>query len=171
MTAARVSEIVSPWNSLRPVNISNRTTPKDQMSARRSTALPFACSGLMYEAVPRITPATVPVDVIVGDIDALASALVASPDRALASPKSSTLTWLSGVNLTLAGLRSRWITPESCAASNASAICRATFSVSCLDSVPRESRSERSSPSISSIAMKRVGAIAGSAPAPVSWIP
>jgi len=42
--------------------------PNAQMSVRRSTGLPFACSGLMYDAVPRITPATVPNDVIVGDI-------------------------------------------------------------------------------------------------------
>ena len=30
--------------------------PNAQMSARLSTGLPFACSGAMYAAVPRITP-------------------------------------------------------------------------------------------------------------------
>ncbi len=48
-----------------------------------------------------------------------------SSSSALASPKSSTLTVPSGVTLTLAGLRSRWMMPFSCAASSASAICLA----------------------------------------------
>ena len=41
------------------------------MSARLSTALPRACSGLMYAAVPRITPTPVIIAgvVIVGDCD------------------------------------------------------------------------------------------------------
>ena len=39
-----------------PLNISNSTTPNAQMSARLSTALPRACSGAMYAAVPRIMP-------------------------------------------------------------------------------------------------------------------
>ena len=34
-----------------------------QMSVRLSTVLPLACSGLMYDAVPRIMPATVPAEV------------------------------------------------------------------------------------------------------------
>jgi hypothetical protein len=46
-TAASVSLVVSPSNSLRPVNISQSTTPNAQMSARLSTALPRACSGAM----------------------------------------------------------------------------------------------------------------------------
>jgi hypothetical protein len=38
------------------------------MSQRLSTALPRACSGLMYAAVPMITPASVIAgDVMVGD--------------------------------------------------------------------------------------------------------
>ena len=49
---------------------------------------------------------------------------------ALASPKSSTLTRPSGRTFTLAGLRSRWMIPCSCAASSASAICRAIGSAS-----------------------------------------
>src|SRR6516225_2312138 len=39
------------------------------MSARLSTLRPRAASGLMYAAVPRITPATVPSEVMVGDIE------------------------------------------------------------------------------------------------------
>ena len=46
-TEARTSDTVSPSKSLRPVSISHSTTPKAQMSARRSTFLPRACSGDM----------------------------------------------------------------------------------------------------------------------------
>ena len=48
-----------------------------------------------------------------------------SPASAFARPKSSTLTVPSGRSLMLAGFRSRWTMPCSCAASSASAICRA----------------------------------------------
>ena len=41
------SEIVLPGNAWRPVSISYRTHPNAQMSARSSTELPRACSGLM----------------------------------------------------------------------------------------------------------------------------
>ena len=47
---------------------------------------------------------------------------------ALARPKSSTLTTPSSRTITLAGLRSRWTMPASCAASRASAICLAIAS-------------------------------------------
>ena len=53
-----------------------------------------------------------------------------SPANAFASPKSSTFTLPSGVTLMLAGLRSRWMTPFSCAASSASAIWSASFRAS-----------------------------------------
>ena len=49
----------SPRNAGRPLSISYSTQPNAQMSVRRSTALPLACSGLMYAAVPRIMPASV----------------------------------------------------------------------------------------------------------------
>jgi hypothetical protein len=45
------------------------TTPNAQISARLSTIAPRACSGAMYAAVPRITPARVPSTVNVGEID------------------------------------------------------------------------------------------------------
>ncbi len=57
--APRTSVTVSPSKALRPPSISNSTHPKAQMSARRSTGLPRACSGLMYPAVPRSIPAWV----------------------------------------------------------------------------------------------------------------
>jgi hypothetical protein len=42
-----MSVTVSPEKSVFPVSISHSRTPKDQMSARLSTALPRACSGDM----------------------------------------------------------------------------------------------------------------------------
>ena len=46
-TAANVSVMSSPGNARLPVSISNSTAPNAQMSARRSAALPRACSGAM----------------------------------------------------------------------------------------------------------------------------
>ena len=69
-TSASVWATVSPPNRRWPLSISNKTTPKLQMSARLSTGRPDACSGLMYAAVPRIIPACVIAGVvIVGDCD------------------------------------------------------------------------------------------------------
>ena len=64
--------------------------------------------------------------------------------RALfANPKSSTLIVPSGRSLILAGLRSRWMMPCSCAASSASAIWRAMASASSRGNGPaREARGE-----------------------------
>ena len=67
--AAMWSETVSPGNAIWPVSISYKTQPNAQTSARLSTALPRACSGDMYAAVPRIIPACVIAgDVIVGEL-------------------------------------------------------------------------------------------------------
>ena len=70
------------------------------MSERASTVSPRACSGDRYWAVP-ITAA---VCVIALEESAIARAM----------PKSMTLTWPDGVNMTLAGLMSRWMMPERC---------------------------------------------------------
>ena len=64
-----------------------------------------------------------------------------SPDSAFARPKSSTFTVPSGRTLMLAGFRSRWTMPCSCAASSASAICRAIGSASSSGIGPRAIRS------------------------------
>jgi hypothetical protein len=65
---------------------------------------------------------------MVGEFD---SATPAPPESAtFASPKSSTFTLPCLSSLILAGFRSRWIIPRSCAASSASAICRAIGSAS-----------------------------------------
>ena len=60
-------------------------TPNAQMSARLSTALPRACSGLMYAAVPRIIPTPV---VIAGDRDRRRHRdhAAVEPDRRAPSP-------------------------------------------------------------------------------------
>ena len=47
---------LSPENGCRPVSISYSTQPNEKMSLRLSTGLPRACSGLMYPAVPKMTP-------------------------------------------------------------------------------------------------------------------
>ena len=67
----------------------------------------------------------VPIMLSVGE-SAIARRVAPVVSIAFANPKSSTLTLPSGVTLTFAGLRSRWMMPFSCAASSASAICRAT---------------------------------------------
>ena len=100
-------------------------------------------------------PAWVPVCARVGDWERSADdPEAASPENALASPKSSTLTLPSGVTLTFAGLRSRWTMPFSCASPSASAICLAKARASSTGIGPRFSRSARSSPGTSSIARK-----------------
>ncbi len=52
---------------MRPVSISYKTQPNAQISVRLSTVCPRACSGLMYAAVPRMTPSCVPLTVTAGD--------------------------------------------------------------------------------------------------------
>jgi hypothetical protein len=124
------------------------------MSARLSTGLPFACSGAMYAAVPRMRPAAVIVAGLVNVGDAGPDA-AGSPDRsmALARPKSRTLTVPSDRTLMFAGFRSRWTMPCSCAASSASAICAAIAALSSIGIGPRAMRCARSSPSTSSMTM------------------
>ena len=70
--------------------------------------------------------------------------------NASASPKSSTLTVPSGRSLIFAGFRSRWIMRCSCAASSASAICRAIGSASSSGRGPCAMRSASVGPSTSS---------------------
>jgi hypothetical protein len=102
-TDASTSETSLPVNARRPVSISKSTTPNAQTSARRSTGLPRACSGLMYAAVPRINPSSVAGLVIVGEFARLAeTAPLPSVPIALARPKSSTFTTPSGLSLMFA---------------------------------------------------------------------
>src|SRR5579863_5781475 len=68
-TIASVSVTDSPGNARFPLSNSNSTAPNDQISQRRSTVLPRACSGAMYAAVPRIMPAVVAPNVNVGELE------------------------------------------------------------------------------------------------------
>ena len=90
--------------------------------------------------MPRIMPACVIAGVVmVGDCDTSATCAPAG-SIAFARPKSSTFTVPSGRTLMLAGLRSRWMMPCSCAASSASAICFAIGSASSSGMAPRAIR-------------------------------
>ena len=75
--------------------------------------------------MPRITPICVIAGVVIVGESELTTPRpdAAAPSSILASPKSSTFTVPSSRIFTLAGLRSRWMIPCSCAASSASAIC------------------------------------------------
>ena len=73
--------------------------------------------------VPRMTPDCVAWTV--GEFVASRASSLQHGSIAFASPKSSTFTVPSGRTLMFAGFRSRWTIPCSCAASRASATCRA----------------------------------------------
>jgi hypothetical protein len=103
-TAPSVAKTVSPLKATSPVSNSYSTQPNAQMSARLSTALPRACSGLIYAALPRTTPARVPTAVTVG---AFTESVPPGVPSTFASPKSSTFTVPSGRTLMFAGFRSR----------------------------------------------------------------
>ena len=95
--------------------------------------------------MPRITPTPVIIAgvVIVGDVRRRRRAGRRSGSSRLAKPKSSTFTVPSGRTLMFAGFRSRWMMPCSCAASSASAICRAMGSASSIGIGPRAIRCDR----------------------------
>ena len=90
--AARVARSLSPLNRRRPVVSSHSVTPSANTSVRRSTALPWACSGDMYASLPFTMPCVV---------DVMRSA-------ARATPKSMIFGRPSYVTMTLVGLMSRW---------------------------------------------------------------
>lgn len=100
-------------------------------------ALRGPARGTCSQRLPMITPGMVGLcanragEVMVGE-SARPLAVIDDDDDGFSSvrgsPKSSTFATPSGVTITLPGLRSRWMTPFSCAASNASAICLARLS-------------------------------------------
>ena len=108
---------LSPGNARSPVLISYSSAPSAKMSVRASTARASSCSGAMYWSVPTSTPSAV-MGVSPG---ARVSLLKMLSTGGRARPKSSSLA-PERVSMTLAGLRSRWITPWRCARSSASAI-------------------------------------------------
>ena len=68
-TAPECRARLRPRTPARPVSISYSTQPNAKMSVRWSTGRPFACSGDMYAAVPRITPAFVAAMLSVGEFE------------------------------------------------------------------------------------------------------
>ena len=106
-----------PVNGGRPSISSNRIRPRLKRSDEGPIVFcPRSCSGLMKPGVPISSPVLV---------------ISVSPAHAnFAMPKSRTFTATrpSGRSVTtmLRGLRSRCVTPVRCAASSATAICRAT---------------------------------------------
>ena len=102
-TPPRISPKVSPSNAARAVSISYNTHPNAHTSVVRSVSLPFACSGDMYAAVPKITPGT-EAPISVGKFESVAARW---SSKTLANPKSSTFTFPLEVNLMLAGFKSR----------------------------------------------------------------
>ena len=134
----------SPSNARRPVSISYSTQPNAQMSLRLSAVAPLR---LLRRHVRRRAENHADAGHHRGrrdrrrrcDVDCAGRWL---PARAsFARPKSSTFTVPSGVTLMFAGFRSRWMIPCSCAASSASAICRAIGSASSSGIGPRAIRS------------------------------
>jgi hypothetical protein len=107
---AMVSDTVSPRNAARPVNASKRQHPNARMSVLLSRTFPRACSGLMYAAVPRMTPVSVGLRVTVGDSDRCPFSFDVN---AFARLKSRTFAFPSSVSLTFEGFRSRWRMPLS----------------------------------------------------------
>ena len=87
-----------------PVNISKSTHPNAQMSVLLSTALPRACSGLIYAAVPTMTPSLVPF-VRVGELEE-SLGTPSSTANAFANPKSKIFGIPSNVTLMFAGFKS-----------------------------------------------------------------
>ena len=152
--SGRTSVEVSPANAC-TVSISNSTQPNAQMSARLSTGLPRACSGPYRRPCRGSCRLRDRGAVSVGDGLSAGAVGRLSVRPPLAKPKSSTFTVPSGRTLMLAGFRSRWMMPCSCAASSASAICLAIGSASSTGMAPRAIRSASVGPSTSSMHQRR----------------
>ena len=99
--------VSSPLKTRLPVTISYSTQPNAHTSVRLSTGLPRACSGLMYAAVPKITPACVIAGVVMLGGCEPSRDMGDAVSIAFARPKSSTFTVPSGRTFTFAGFRSR----------------------------------------------------------------
>ena len=139
-------------------------TPSACRSLRPSRSFCAAiCSGLMYRGDPSIAPVCV---------RAIASAPLVSIGASLLMPKSSSLgtippPWSRWRN-TFAGLRSRWMTPLSCARRSARVIAAATSNVKRTGRPPGLSAPSRATPWSSSIT--RNGAPFSSGAVPTSKI-
>jgi hypothetical protein len=124
-------------NARTPVRSRYNTDPSENTSLRASSGSPVACSGDMYDGVPKNSPA-----------------LVSCAAGILAIPKSMSLGCPLGSTMMLAGFTSRWTMSFSCAWWRASATFAARRRASRHWRCPsRFTRSERVSPSRYSSAM------------------
>ena len=136
-----------------------RRRPAGRSASRRARSRTPRCRRACRPACPWPAPApcrprcrgssrasVIAGDVMVGELARFGDPLSPIPDAgssALASPKSSTFTTPSARTLMLAGLRSRWTIPCSCAASSASAICARSAAPRRAASRPRAIRSRQ----------------------------
>ena len=109
----RIDEItdmfVSPLNGFSPVAISYSTTPSEKMSERVIDRLAL---GLLGRHVgDRADDASLAGEVAGRHAVTSSASPSSCASRSLARPKSSTFTRPSGVTMTLAGFRSRWVMP------------------------------------------------------------
>ena len=122
--ASKITAVVPPVNAGRPDAISYNTAPNEKRSVRWSSSSPRACSGDMYATVPSATPVLVKRSVsppMVGPAETpTPSTARRGLGTSLANPKSNTLACPRAVTKMFAGLRSRWIIPNSWAASRPS---------------------------------------------------
>ena len=129
----------------RSASSSWRTHPIENESLAVSGGAPSACSGAMYSGVPTADPSKV-----------RASGTANAASRALATPKSMMRTRgrpsSSDDTSTLAGLRSRWMTPRRCACSTASQACIASATRSRTPSPRSRAKSVTGSPATNAIA-------------------
>jgi hypothetical protein len=117
------------------------------MSVRASTLLPSSCSGAMYGGLPKTAPAAVSVAVVSAAADT-------EPRSKCATPKSRIFSSPSAVSCRFEGLRSRWITPCSCAATSPRASCEPRRITSFSGSGPLRSSYSSVGPTTSSITKK-----------------
>ena len=94
-TFCMVSKSVRPRNSRRPVSASHSTTPRANTSDRRSTGVPFTCSGDRYGSLPLQMPVSV-------------SSPTLKRPWLLAIPKSSSFTPPARSSMMFDGVTSRW---------------------------------------------------------------
>ncbi len=121
------------------------------MSDRWSIALPWACSGDMYETVPRIRPSWV-TDAVFSSLSSDALGAGAS----LARPKSRIFKRPSSSTMTFSGLRSRCVMPLAWAVLSASARAMASLKKRASLSPVSGTSVESVCPETRSIVMKRV---------------
>ena len=131
-------------NRRTPVNISNRRQPTPRCQCARRPR-PLRLVPAPYgRSVPRSVPFAV--DALFDLVGTIEPAPAAEECRTLAMPKSSSFTPVR-VTITLAGFRSRWTMPASCAASRAPATSRAIASASAGSRRPCANRAASVSPS------------------------